>query len=100
MGLFDFGPKPPYHRVTIHEYRDKVVPQLHNLQFHGTDLGILEGLMEGNLQKGSAVHEGIDQKEFDTILEWLKSNRSKHTLSDHQIEQYSEIMAHYLEKSS
>jgi hypothetical protein len=100
MGFFDFGPKAPYKRITVHEYREKIVPQLHALRFHGTDLGIVEGLIEGNLEEGGKHHEGVDGKEVETILSWLHENRSKHTLSSHQIEQLSDLLHKYVEKHS
>ncbi len=100
MGFFDFGPKAPYHRITVNEYKDKIVPQLHNLHFHGTDLGIIEGLVVGSLEEGENHREGIDGKELEQILSWLNENRSKHHLSGEQIEQFSDLMKKYLEKHS
>ena len=99
MGIFDFGPKPPAKRVTPKEYKEHVLPILHSHDFSDKDLGVIEGLVSGNMELGDVRREGITADEIDTMMSWLKENRKHHSLSDAQIGIFEHAMVEYLNKS-
>ncbi|PIR70084.1 MAG: hypothetical protein COU46_03370 [Candidatus Niyogibacteria bacterium CG10_big_fil_rev_8_21_14_0_10_42_19] len=79
MGIF-FKDKP---KVNREEFK-KVRQHLRYEGFHDNDIKDIEKIYHGDIEEGGPDH-GIDKKELDRGIKWLKEHKSKHSLSENQI---------------
>ncbi|OHA26450.1 MAG: hypothetical protein A3C06_02630 [Candidatus Taylorbacteria bacterium RIFCSPHIGHO2_02_FULL_46_13] len=84
MGLFDFGDSKP--RVTKQEFHQKVRQSLYGNGFSHKELDQLEGYFGGDMHESGASHSGIDAKEVDRGVTWLREHKNDHTFSPKQID--------------
>jgi len=81
MGFF--GDSKP--RVTKQEFHQKVRGALYGKGFSHKELDQLEGYIGGDMNESSSTHSGIDAKEVDRAVTWLRDNKHNHTFSEKQI---------------
>lgn len=85
MGLFDFGPK----RVTEREHR-YMRPILRGKgKFTDRDFRDLDKIVSGHMSE-EGRHKGLSSEEIKRTAEWMRKNKSKHSLSEEQINFWEE----------
>lgn len=94
MGIFDelfFA-----HKKVISETKFKRVREILRAkgmsELHRNDL---QGVFLGDLYEPGTA-KGIDKKEFEERIKWMRENKSKHRLSDTEIDTAEEVMSKML----
>lgn len=67
--------------------------------FNQKERGYVELMFLGDLTEESNYERGIDKFEFQQKLDWLKQNRSKHYLGDHEIEEIEKEFSKFFNKN-
>ncbi len=93
MGLF--GPTPPP-RVTQEEFRNKVMSQLYVHGFSQKERAEVEKIARADLFEEKEADKGIDVKEIERMVEWLKANTGRHLLSAEKIDSLEKVLRSYL----
>lgn len=88
-----FGPSKKI--VSKNEFK-KVRSRLHSKDFTEKEIDRVEEIFNGDLNESSDLERGIDSKEIDRVISWLKAHKSEHTLSDTQIAIVESSMREYL----
>ena len=81
MGMFDTS----HPSVSKDEFR-KAIGHLRDSGFTDTDIHETEMAFEGVLNHPRTGNYGIGAKDIDEQVQWMKANKDKHSLSDHQID--------------
>ncbi|TSC80087.1 MAG: hypothetical protein G01um101429_291 [Parcubacteria group bacterium Gr01-1014_29] len=55
-----------------------------------SDIANMKKIFRGDLDEGTALTRGIDPKELDRGVKWMRENMSKHTLSKNQVNKLEE----------
>jgi len=88
MGFFFQSPKP---RVTREEFRRFVRSGLASQGLLKKEIDFIEGMIEGSIDSSIEREKGVDARELDRIVVWLKTNKT-HTLSPAQIDIFEKEM--------
>jgi len=91
MGLF-FDSKP---RVSKDEFKKKVLPALSSELSH-REIKHLEGLFEGDMHEPGRWEKGVDKKEIEGKMKWLRGNKRYHSFSDQEIDKIEDVMKRHL----
>lgn len=73
-------------KVTQREFKKKVRTELYDSGIPARKLNQLEGFLRGDLEGSTIVRRGIDSRELENSVKWLKENPGKHQFSSDQVE--------------
>lgn len=93
MGLF--GPTPPP-RITPEEFKKKVLSQLYVHGFTQRERDEVEKILHADMFEDRTEDIGIDAKELDRQIQWLKSNTGRHLLSAEKIDALDQVLRSYI----
>jgi len=99
MGFLDeimfWGSNKP--RITPQKFK-KVRSDLAAVGFSVAKRDRLEGIFSGDMNGvvTATNPRGIDSKELEIKLEWLRDNKNKHNFTDNEIDKIEECMKKYL----
>ena len=87
MGFFsDSKPK-----ITEEEFK-KIRAHLYNVGFSSDQLGKIEGIFRGDMYEDSESDNGIDAKELERAIKWMRENMHVHNISEQKIDILEEEM--------
>ncbi|MFA5934839.1 MAG: hypothetical protein WC827_03080 [Candidatus Paceibacterota bacterium] len=87
MGFFsDSKPK-----ITESEFK-KIRAHLYNKDFTSDQLDKIEGIFRGDLYEDRDSDKGIDEKELERAIAWMRDNMSTHNISEQKIATLEEEM--------
>jgi hypothetical protein len=95
--LFDmgfFGSTPP--SVTPDEFKKKVLSQLYVHGFSQRERDEVEKIFHADLFEDRTEDVGIDAKELDRQIKWLKDHIGHHLLSAEKIDALEKVMRSYI----
>ncbi|MDD4804198.1 MAG: hypothetical protein PHN69_03410 [Candidatus Pacebacteria bacterium] len=88
MGIFFNDPKP---RITETEFK-KVRSRLYSKGFTTEQLDKIESIFRGDMYEDKDSDKGIDEKELERALTWMRDNTSTHNISEQKITVLEEEM--------
>ncbi|MFA6797169.1 MAG: hypothetical protein WCR40_00435 [Candidatus Paceibacterota bacterium] len=88
MGIFFNDQKP---RITETEFK-KVRSRLYSKGFTTEQLDKIESIFRGDMYEDKDSDKGIDEKELDRALAWMRDNTSTHNISEQKITVLEEEM--------
>ncbi len=91
MGFFSWN-KP---RVSHFEWK-KVRSSLFSKGWSTPDLNRAEAAFRGDLHEHQSSEGGIDRREIEGGIKWMRENKVKHGLSDNQISELGEHLHKHL----
>lgn len=92
MGFF-FSDTPK--RVNLEEFK-KVRAHLASSGMSHQEIDKVENIFHGDLNEANNNQKGIDAKELDQTIKWMKENRHNHNLSDKDMKLVEETMKKYI----
>ncbi len=81
-------PKP---HVTSIEYK-RVRGYLYSEGFSRQELADVDMLFLGDMEKDSSYNRGIDAKELEEKIKWLREHPSRHHLEPNKIDKLEEVL--------
>lgn len=85
---------PP--RVTPEEFRNKALSQLYVHGFSQKERAEVEKIVRADLFEEREVDMGIDAKELERTVQWLRENIGRHILSAEKIDALEKVLRSYL----
>jgi len=86
----------PTRKIVSKNEFEKVRSRLHSKNFTEKEIDRVEEIFNGDLNESSDIEKGIDSKEIERVITWLKDHKNEHTLSDNQIAIVESSMREYL----
>lgn len=87
MSLFGFTKK----KVSKLEFK-QVRILLHRKGFSSREINEVAMIFRADLNEQSEYERGIDRKEIENAVKWMRKNKSKHILSDRQIDIVEKVL--------
>jgi len=81
---------PP--RVSKDEFSKELQSALIGKGFSEDQRSKVAMMLRGDLHEGDSYQDGIDAKEIDRALSWMRANMSKHNLSSKRLDDLEEAL--------
>ena len=65
---------------------------LYNEGFSSREVDEVEKVFMGSMHESYKPHQGIDSKELEHGIKWMRENKSKHNLSENRIDEIEQTL--------
>lgn len=91
MGFFSDSKQ----KISETEFK-KIRAHLYNTGFSSEQLDKIEGIFHGDMYEDKDSDKGIDEKELERAITWMRENMTVHDISEQKINTLEEEMKKFL----